>query len=313
MKIFPYTKEPYDNGLKMMLDNIKQHIETLNDDKQLLITGDPGSGKSSLGLQIQDYYQGELASIRFWGFTRGSYAEALYQAAHAPKPRFCCFDEANVSKRDSLSQFNKDLITLFMSVRGANIFHIWNNPSVDILDKQFIRERIHAIILVRGKWNDRPRHYYYFKVENILKILEKYKKIDIKVLGKVRKKYAAYRGWFRNYNGKLLPEYMKHKENRIMEVIDQFREKYANDTAELPTRAEAARKLGCSMDSIKRHAARLTAKGLLEEGKHYIMTAVGKQKFTEAGLELMKGNMNIYRRPNPKSLYGHGKNRKVRL
>jgi hypothetical protein len=100
---------------------------------------------------------------------------------------------------------------------------------VDIIDKPFIKDRVKGFILITTKDNDRPRIYYYFTKASLIKILDKYKNLDIKTINKVKKKYAVYRGWFKDYNGDLKIDYLNKKNPRMIEKVDDFFNKYGDD------------------------------------------------------------------------------------
>ncbi|MFH1828457.1 MAG: hypothetical protein ABH824_04290 [Nanoarchaeota archaeon] len=221
----------YDEFLEKCLDSAKARILSQDDDSLILVVGDTGSGKSHLSLHMFERYLGKEASIDYCGLNKSSIAKALKAATDKPLPRCLWVDEANINKRDSLSKFNKDMIDLYFSIRGLQIFHVWCNPSLDMMDKFFIEERIKGIFYITNK-NPKVRLYYYFKKESILKIYNKYGHLKLPLLYKIRKKYAYYRGWFKVYDGFLLEDYLKKKDDRMEEKVANFYDKWSEKEIE---------------------------------------------------------------------------------
>ena len=119
----------------------------------------------------------------------------------------------------------------FFAIRGLNVMWLWCNPSLDMMDKFFVKERISNVVLVL-KIGEKMRPYYYFNKKDILTILDKYGHLDLNLLKKVRKKYALYRGWFREYQGDLLKPYLEKKEERMQEKVQTFFESYSENKDE---------------------------------------------------------------------------------
>lgn len=229
-KIAKYnSKRDFDDMLEKLLNHTKYLTTDKDDDFLILCAGDTGTGKSMLALHAFDYYMKEHADIKYVGLTKGSFATGFKEVQKVPKGfKFLLNDEANINKRDALSKYNKDLLDLYYSCRGLNIVHWWNNPSVEMIDKPFIKDRVKGFILITTKDIDRPRVYYYFTKNSLLKILEKYKNLDIKTINKVKKKYALYKGWFRDYSGELKMDYLNKKNPRMIEKVDDFVAKYGD-------------------------------------------------------------------------------------
>ena len=230
MKQASYDKDrDYDAILDRLLSHIKFLITKKDDDFLILCAGDTGTGKSMLMMHALDKFMGEYKSVDYVGLTRGSFATGFKKAQSVPRGfKFLGNDEANISKREALTQYNRDLLDLYYSCRGLNIFHWWNNPSVDMIDKPFIKDRVKGFILITTKDMDRPRVYYYFTKNALVKIFEKYKDLDIKTIRKVRKKYALFKGWFKDYNGSLRKDYLDKKNPRMVEKVDFFVGKYGD-------------------------------------------------------------------------------------
>ena len=284
MIVTKFSKEAYDNVFPIIIETIKQSIYDKDDDFFLMCIGATGSGKSMLSLHGMELYLKDKKSIDYVGFTRSSYAKALITAAQSDKPRMCINDEANVSKRDSITKYNKDVIGLFYSNRGANTFHWWNNPSLDMLDKSFINERIKGVIYVKTKDNNLPRLYYFFWQKDIKKIMEKYKTLDINILKRVCKKYAYYRGWFRDYTGDLKKDYLEQKNKRILDVVQNFHDTYCDNLDKIP-RCKLIKKLKISDNTMRSYENKMKEEGLLVENEDYEVNLAGRRFYSEESVE----------------------------
>lgn len=217
--------QKHDELLKRVAAATIKAVTSKNDDSIELFVGDTGTGKSSLGA----HYVTELDpdfSVDYVSFTRDGFAKVLQAVSQKKGLRIAFNDEANISKRDSLTKFNKDMIDLYFSIRGLNIIHVWCNPSLDMLDKVFIEERIKGVFYVYSK-GENVRRYYYFPVKNLLKILEKYKNLKLKTLKQVAGKYALYCGWFTKFEGEWWERYLEKKQFRMVEKVNDFFYKYA--------------------------------------------------------------------------------------
>jgi hypothetical protein len=117
-------------------------------------------------------------------------------------------------------------------LEDLNIFHWWNNPSVDIIDKPFIKDRVTGLFLITTHTVDKPRIYYYFDKKALLQVLHKYKNLDYETLSKVKKKYAMYKGWFRDYNGYLKKDYLAKKNPRMEEKVREFKAMFGTKTSD---------------------------------------------------------------------------------
>lgn len=234
MKTAKYNKDrDYDELLDTIMNHVKYLITEKDDDFLILCAGDTGTGKSMLMMHTLDKFMNGHKSVEYVGLTKGSFASGFKKVQAVPKGyKFLGNDEANISKRDALSKYNKDLLDLYYSCRGLNIFHWWNNPSVDIIDKPFIKDRVKGFILITTKDKDRPRIYYYFTKNALIKIFEKYKNLDIKTIKKVKGKYALYKGWFKDYKGELKRDYLDKKNPRMIEKVDDFVNKYGDKELE---------------------------------------------------------------------------------
>src|SRR6056297_131104 len=150
---------------------IKKHIKEKDDDYLVLLIGDTGSGKSTLMLHMYECYDSEGCSVEYIGVDNETHAKALQKAKDKELPRFVADDEANVNKRGAMTRKNRDKLDLYMAIRGLNIFHVWCNPSIDIIDRPFVEERIKAVCYVvkdQGRKRTDARVFYWFKRKAVI-------------------------------------------------------------------------------------------------------------------------------------------------
>jgi len=286
VKIAPYRKNKnYDDWLSLTINGIKNHIKVQNDDFLILIVGATGSGKSHLGLHILEEYLGEKANVNLIGFDKEGIANGLKSAKNQPLPRFFMGDEANLSKRDAMSKWNKELLDLYFAIRKLQIFHIWCNPSLDIIDKPFIEEKIKGFIYIPYK-TKYARVYFYFTKKDLIKIYEKYGNLKLATLHKVRRKYANFRGWFKEYNGFLKEGYNRKKDSRIDCKIEEFADKWGNN--DKLKRSGIAKHLGFANCTIIRYQKILIERGLLIENDNYFISSAGNYTFNDSVLVLFE-------------------------
>lgn len=281
----PIRNGLYDEWLELGINCIDDHMKENEDDWLILIIGATGTGKSNLALHMMDLYLKEKGHIDLIGLNRESIALATKKAKDMPFPRMAVFDEANISKRDSLTKFNKDMIDLFLAVRGLQIFWVWCNPSLDYLDKQFINERIQGFYYIPQK-TKKARPYYYFPKKNIIRILEKHGHLKESLLHKMRKKYAYYRGWFKPYEGHLLKEYLEKKEFRMDEKVEEFFANYGKGSSkDYLTKKSILDYLGCTSDTFKKYEKELIDNGMIIENENMIIHPTGKRSYKNTLLD----------------------------
>lgn len=287
MIIAPYRRDrDYDEILeRKIIPGIQYTIEQKHQDFLLINVGATGTGKTSLGLHIYECYAGDLASIDYVSLNQQDLAVGIKLASAQPRRRFSMFDEANVSKRDASSRFNKDLIGVYFAIRGLEIFSEWNNPSLDYIDKPFIEEKLNAVIVVIDKSAPpKPRRYLFFTREGILRLLAEHGDLKLETIRRHGRKYALYMGWFKQYRGRLWKDYEKKKQARMEHKVDDFYEKYGK--AKPVSLAEAARRLRCAENTIRKYAPLAIKEGALRAD---CKSAGGHWRFEESDLKILQG------------------------
>jgi hypothetical protein len=178
------------------------------------------------------------------------------------------------------------MIDLYFSIRGLQIFHWWSNPSINIIDKEFIEERIKGVIFIATKEKTRPRMYYYFRKTDLLKIWEKFKSLNLNLLKKISKDYAYYRGWFKDYKGDLLQPYLEKKDKRMDEKVEDFFDKYGE--MDLMSRSSILKNLRIGERTLFRYEVELIERGELTQNLDFYISATGRRKYTKEAINKFK-------------------------
>jgi hypothetical protein len=289
MRSAPYeTGRLFDRFTEQLMKGMGDKLDTSDDDNLIVCTGTAGTGKSSLMLHSYESYAGGAACIDAIGLNRKDHALSLAYARDQPRLRFCGFDEANVNRRNAMTTENKDLLGLYYSIRGLRIFHWWNNPSIEMLDKPFIEERIKGVIFIATKDKLRPRVFYYFTKQGLLSLLEKQGNLKHRTLKKFAKDYAFYKGWFKKYDGRLYKDYLAKKQGHMSNYVDEYIEKYASE--DVKTQAEVAKEFGVSPNTIKNWHEKLEGQGNLVEDKHFVRNAAGHRKYYQEGIDILRNH-----------------------
>jgi hypothetical protein len=150
------------------------------------------------------------------------------------KDLFLALDEANVGRRDAMSAWVKDVITIYMTNRVFGILHLWAWPSAQLIDKLFIQERVAGLFFCYTKENDKPRQYVFFKKNNLLRMLDDGFDLNTFSLRKHRKKYGTYVGCYNKYEGPLLEAYKEIKLDSALKISEEFMSKWAEDNVDTP-------------------------------------------------------------------------------
>jgi len=273
----------YDDMFHKLILRTQNSLTEKDDDFMLMCFGPTGTGKSGLMLHAYELYDEENCTVDNVGLNPKDFATALYKAKDDEEgKRFCGNDEANISKRSHSSKYNKDILDLYFSIRGKKIFHWWNNPSLDMIDKPFIEEKIKGFIFIATKDVHRPRVYYYFTQTTLLKFYEKFGSLKLNVLKKNARHHADWKGWFRKYDGKLLKAYLEKKDTRMDEKLEDFYLQYG--TGDKLTLRDMGKQLGIVHKTVKDYLSKLE----LKEEEDYVVNSIGRKTYTKAAFEKLK-------------------------
>lgn len=300
MRRCPYVPEAlHDEGLSFVVRSTKKHMVDNEDDTLLVIVGPPGSGKSMLAMHLVSEFTPSPSAEQF-ALTQESLARAHDRAVkwfHEGVPdRYVVYDEADVGRRQSLSEWNKDVLSLYMTNRIFGILHVWCWPSLHLLDQAFVQERVNGVFVVLSKERTRPRRYVFFTKSEITKLIEDNVRLTFHNLKKHAPNHAYYLGWFRKYEGPLLEAYRQVKIEAASTISNGFGEKYGQ--AEKKYSAEkAAKVIGCGRVTMLHALKYALNEGLIGQDA---VTIMGDYALTDAHLDVVRGvliNKNHIKHP----------------
>lgn len=113
----------------------------------IIVDGVPGVGKTTLGLQLCDFFEGEEVIISNYILTGVENFKNEILLAHERKQRVVVFDEAGgFHRKGALSRLNRDLNSLFDQVRALNMVIVLILPFMDALDREIFDKQLPRIL-----------------------------------------------------------------------------------------------------------------------------------------------------------------------
>lgn len=282
-----------DLALVKLVDVAKKDMIAKEDDRLFVIGGRPGTGKSTLLKHIYSIYSPE-PSIAYVCLTKEQFAKAhkemKQQYNDGVTDRFLGFDEANVSKRSAMCWWNKDLLDLYFANRVFEAMHVWCNPSLEILDKPFIDERVSGVFFILNKDDKRPRKYVFFSKKAILRMLDDGLDLKHRTIEKNYMKYGTYIGLFGKYEGELNAVYKEKKIESAGEIVDTFYEHWGGEDLIVDgeikyTVRDLCERLGLTLRSTKAFLAKCIKDKVIDIQK--VQKPNGRYAFSEDDVNLI--------------------------
>lgn len=269
----------------MMIKEARQILTVKDDDFLMMVVGTPGSGKSDFSMWCYEIYDPEGCSIDYIGLDKPDFAGVVQRAKNKDGLRYANYDEANVTRQDHASKWNKDLLKLYWAIRGLKIFSNWNNPSAKKTPREFIEERIKAFVFIFEKVTTRPRKFYYFTKEQMIKLYDLCKgDLSHSNILKYGEEYANHIGWFKRYDGKMRQDYDRKKESRMDLVVEDFFTNYGSEDMLSPV--QVGKLLGYSETTIRKWLTDYNDKFILETD--YFIQPNGWVKITSSGIDKLR-------------------------
>jgi hypothetical protein len=260
---YPYV----DDSLKHVLTRFKQLVYDQDDDCVILVAGQVDSGKSTLSHHIHTLWTMGAPDIENVALDKQSFAKSIHTSMtkDALSDRVCHYDEADVSKRDALTKFNKRVIHMYDAIRGKNGLHLWCNPSVEWIDKKFVQERVKCLIYTFRK----PRGKYLLILRKKLYLMvQEYKSVNQHVIERYGKNCAAIHNnsFFKQYpNNAFLKSYKELKESRQDHILSLFRKDFFEGVDEPQTLSSVARMFKMSWPTLQKYADMSLREGVFTE------------------------------------------------
>lgn len=209
-----------------LLKNLS-YIRKKNQNFTILCTGETGSGKSSLMLFANLILEGgiDLERIAFDVKTTAvSFSKADELSRNGVKGAFWGIDELKTYSRSSMHGFNKDMIDLFFSVRGKNIFCFANAPSAKAIDKLMIGEKtFDAFIYIYAS----QARFLWFDFKGFSRLIKQQGDCSHNVITEFGVNYALFDSYFSKVPDSVYDAYNKKKIEGMNRTADAFVQKYS--------------------------------------------------------------------------------------
>jgi len=205
-----YDTEVIDWKKHLLIREIDKRIYKENSNLNILITGEPGSGKSYAALRIACEFDPFFVDDPIIVFSVADYIKEI-TGDRLKKGRAIIFDEAGVgiSKRQWYSVLNQAVNSTFQTMRSMNFLTILTSPFSDFIDKD--TQKLIQFNIDFVKKIDKGRVFKITKrsySETLSKFMNTYLKIKIK--GKIMKyKKIIFR--MKGLDNDLIKKYEKMK------------------------------------------------------------------------------------------------------
>ncbi len=205
--------------IRRQLASSKKKVIETDQDRNYVVTGGEGTGKSTLAQQLS-YELDPTFNIDRIYFNSQDFAKGIRSAnrytAHI-------FDEAfnGLSSKGALSKENKNLVRLMMECRQRNLFIFIVLPSIFLLEKYIALFRSHALFHTAISKKDYKKRY--FKV---------YNRKNKHILYLVGKKMMSYSKPYIMKKYRFYPGTIIDKEAYGKKKLEAFRESEKRDTKE---------------------------------------------------------------------------------
>lgn len=210
-------------------------------DNTLIVSGDEGTGKTNLVLNVMDYWDnkkyGEVKpeAIKRLGMDKLAFARALKLAK---KGDVVNYDESGeLSNKRQLNKFNFLITTSYQVIRNENLFTILTIPDLFELNPFFTKRRARGLIVVYKRGS-----FAYWDKKRLRKIVDYNANRVRKSAWRVK---PLFYDNFPTYNGILKEPYEALKDRHTAkireEIYNKLKEEMPKDkTTEILIRAKAA-------------------------------------------------------------------------
>lgn len=133
---------PFSEWTVQTLDSLKKRI---NNKKAcaIVIDGPMGEGKTTLGVEIADYFQGGPIDLKEQIGMGGQDFRAKFLESKKGKIKVCIYDEAgDFRKHGAITKFNREMSRFFETYRAFKIIVIMILPNFSMLDKMLFENQV---------------------------------------------------------------------------------------------------------------------------------------------------------------------------
>ena len=138
---------PFSNGLPENINDLKERIE-LKKASLIVIDGGVGEGKTTLAVQVADYFQQSPINLKKQLSMGGKEFQEKFKVCIDEGLRVIIYDEAgDFNRRGALTSFNSMLNRVFETYRGYKILVILALPNFGVLDKVLFENQIPRLLI----------------------------------------------------------------------------------------------------------------------------------------------------------------------
>jgi energy-coupling factor transporter ATP-binding protein EcfA2 len=138
----------FNKRLPINLDLLKKRIYELKKASLMIIDGYQGEGKSTLAVQVAEYYQQEELDFNIQYAIGGKDFQTKFDACIEQKKQVIIYDEAgDFDKFSTYTEFNKTMSQFFRTFRTFKIFIILVLPNFNDLDPRIFKNGVPRLLL----------------------------------------------------------------------------------------------------------------------------------------------------------------------
>ena len=162
----------------------------------LVIDGPPGTGKTTLAVQLVDYINGSAGKLKECQLALGG-KDLMGKAEETSGKglKVIIFDEADLDKRNSLTRFNTNLLGFFREYRSLSILIILIIQNVSWLDNRLWELGVIDGLIHLYNPGDNDTSYMVYDLENLSYLLYKMSKMGMQK----RKAYSFCKGYMQGH------------------------------------------------------------------------------------------------------------------
>jgi len=268
---------PFSEALAENLDDLDARVYAMNKAALIIIDGGVGEGKTTLSVQIADYFNARhglpevdlsIQGVKQLAMGGEDFSKKLLICQAAGLPCLSYDEAGDFNKRGSLTRFNALINRTFETYRAFKVIVILALPSFSVLDQEIFDKNIPRLLIRVHSRTMRQGNGKAFSLYRMLYIREKMKKLVVKTQA-----YGLVDPNFHLHFKDLSPERSKLLD--ILSTKGKIKElKGAEIKYEgLLSYSDLARKVGRSERWIKKACADLKIKSVKEWQRRYYFPA----------------------------------------
>lgn len=214
-------KLPFSPVLASSIDELRDRV-AMNKASMALVDGQIGLGKTTLAVEMAEYYQGsklDLENQLAMGaeqFTR----KLLYCVTHGL--RVIIYDESgDFDKRSSMSSINKMLNRIFDTFRTYKILIIGVLPNVNVLDSQLFLKAIPRFLVHIESRDENKGTFTMYSLTQMMYLKDYMNKLVVPFEA-YKRVWTSYRGIFHNLDEKTAAELDRISTAAKLQILQEF-------------------------------------------------------------------------------------------